>query len=535
MRTTTESSEKTVVGDGRRLLWISVLLLAAGTICSPLFGQQGRGKPDDWFIARTPPATQKPPKMISSAETIMILPGPPACPMSQTERKRPPSPDYLMGKVIWGQSASFKNAQSLPIKIDDWNLADRDLISLTTMIRPLGFSYHWSHTRLDQFDYDPKRLPCLLISGVRELKFPADQIKKLREYVLGGGMIVCDSVYGSPHFYESALRVFDTMFPESKFRVIPQDHPLYHIQVDLDKAAYACGAKQDKPFLEGLYVGSRIGVLVSRYGLGCGWEGEMGVFADLVARGLAPAAYAPQTAKAIALNLAAYIIGYARAGEIEGSPELFGLPDQKTPTSEFVFAQIKHDGSWNTHPGAARALLTKLKHESTIPVNLRRVAVDPAQDDLSPYPFLYLTGLDDFSLTPKAVEKLRDFVRNGGTLFVNNSLGLSTFDRAARREIARILPENPLQAVLPTHPIFRSLQRIGKVQYTATLQKDKGKELDGRVVLEGIAFGNDLRVIYSPYDIEAGWNDVYYPLLRGYDNASAKQLGMNVIAYSMTH
>ena len=54
---------------------------------------------------------------------------------------------------------------------------------------------------------------------------------KLREYVLSGGTIVCDSVYGSPHFYDSAVQVFNDMFPESRFRVLPPDHPLFHMLI----------------------------------------------------------------------------------------------------------------------------------------------------------------------------------------------------------------------------------------------------------------------------------------------------------------
>jgi hypothetical protein len=35
--------------------------------------------------------------------------------------------------------------------------------------------------------------------------------------------------------------------------------------------------------------------------------------------------------------------------------------------------------------------------------------------------------------------------------------------------------------------------------------------------------------------MEAGWNEVRYPLSRGYETDSAKKLGMNVIMYAMTH
>jgi hypothetical protein len=506
-----------------------LLLLASGGV---LHAQDGRGRPDDWFVTKTPPKSSVPPKQISSSELIPILPGPPAVPESATERKRPPSPDYLMGKVMWGQSASIGD-----VTIHDWNLAANDLEILTQLARQRGLAYFAAQTKLSEFDYNPKRLPALMISGVRPLRFTPAQTEKLREYVLAGGMIVCDSVYGSPHFYESALEVFQQMFPESRFRVLPADHPIYHMLVPIEKVSYACGPGGDRPFLEGLYVGSRVGVLLSRSGLGCGWEAKMDVFPVLQKRGLKPAAYSVESARALAQNLAAYIVGYAQVGEIEGQPELFGLPDQKDPTAEFVFAQVKHDGAWNAHPGAARSLLLKLKRNSSIPVNLKRAAVDPAKDDLSPYPFLYLTGLDDFALPAKAVENLRKYVEDGGTLLVNNGLGLASFHQAVPRELSRIFPDKKLKQLAATHPIFSSLYKVTRVDYSPVLRKSKGKELGQEPVLYGIAFGENRRlgVIYSPYDLEAGWNEVYYPLVRGYEPASAQLLGMNIITYAMTH
>jgi hypothetical protein len=54
-------------------------------------------------------------------------------------------------------------------------------------------------------------------------------------------------------------------------------------------------------------------------------------------------------------------------------------------------------------------------------------------------------------------------------------------------------------------------------------------------VLFGVEIKGKLRVIYSPFDIEGGWNEVRYPLSRGYQSESAKQLGCNIIMFSMTN
>jgi len=506
-----------------------LLILYAALVTSVSVAEAGRGKPDDWFVRSDKPRHEKMTQGLLGGEKRDILPPAPGMPIPQSERTRPPSPDYLMAKVQWGQSVVVQDTV-----IRDWNLAPNDILEFIQQARHQGFKYLHSHTVLTGFSYNPKLMPSILISGVREVRFSSATVDKLREYVLNGGMVVCDSVYGSPWFYESALKLFNQMFPESKFRVLPPDHPLYHMVVDIDKVGYRCGRDDNKPFLEGLYIGSRIGVLVSRYGLGCGWQGRMDVFETLEKRGLDAKAYSVESARRIGMNLAPYILGYAQVGEVEGKPEMFGLADQKRPTAEFVFAQVKHEGAWNAHPGAARSLLTVLRKESSIPVNLKRVSVDIASDDVSAYPFLYFTGLDDFRLSDKQVKALRAYAREGGTLLVNNALGLATFHQAAVREMARVFPGKKLSVLPVSHEIYKALHKIDRVKYTPTLMKDKGKQLKGRPVLYGIRIDGKLRVIYSPYDLEAGWNDIRYPQSRGYQPRSAKQLASNIIMYSMT-
>jgi len=514
------------------LKWLSCIILSAALVTAVFAGraEADRGKPDDWFVRSDKPRHEKMTQGILGGEKRDILPPAPGMPIPQSERTKPPSPDYLIAKVQWGASVTVGNEV-----IRDWNLAPNDVLEFIQQARSHGFNYLHSHTVLTGFNYDPKLMPSIMISGVREVRFSLDTVNKLREYVLNGGTIICDSVYGSPWFYESALKLFDKMFPESKFRVLPEDHPLYHMSVDIDKVSYRCGRKDNKPFIEGLYIGSRVAVLVSRYGLGCGWQGQMGVFETLEKRGLDAKAYSVESARRIGINLATYILGYAQVGEVEGKPEMFGLADQKRPTAEFVFAQIKHDGAWNAHPGAARSLLTSLEKQSSIPVNLKRVSVNIADDDVSAYPFLYFTGLDDFRLSDKQVKALRAYVQGGGTLLINNALGLAKFHQAAMREMARLFPKREISVLPVSHDIYTSLHKIESVKYTPTLMKDKGKQLKGRPMLYGIKIDDKLRVIYSPYDLEAGWNEIRYPQSRGYQARSAKKLGMNIIMYSMTH
>jgi hypothetical protein len=509
-------------GVPARVVFVLVVFLAAGLAVG--------ADEQQWFrYLGNKTAPKSPRKGMNAAEATAPLPLP-ATPLRRNERKKPPQPDYLIGKVIWGQAASFTDSSGSTMQIADWNLCPTDVEKVTDAARQMDLAYHWTSVNLDGFHWDSKKLPALLFSGTRTLRISDTNVQKLREYVLGGGMVICDSIAGSPYFYDSAKSTFLKAFPECSWRTLPMDHPLYHIFSDVATAKYGRGGAGDQPYLEAIYVGSRVGVLLSKYGLGCGWNGDLSGVSQI------PEAtyYDVESATKIGANLAGYIVGYAEVGLVEGRPEVFGLSDQKPATDEFVFAQLKHDGAWNVHPGAATALLVKLKKNTSVRVNLQRRSVNPETDDLSGYPFLYITGLDDFSLSQKAVDSLRQYLRLGGVLVANNGLGLSTFDAAFRRELGKVLPGTQLQEIPQGHPLYRSLFTIDKVAYSPAVSGDVRGGAAGPLLL-GVNIDGELRVIYSPYDMEAGWLAVYYPLMKGYEPTSAQELGMNVVTYAITH
>ena len=167
-------------------------------------------------------------------------------------------------------------------------------------------------------------------------------------------------------------------------------------------------------------------------------------------------------------------------------------------------------------------------------VNLKRVVVDPGKDDLSNLSFLYLTGLDDFHFSDNAVSALRGFLQRNGTLFINNGLGLSTFDVAVRRELARVLPGSKLEPIpLNRTPSSATLSpcrmRITLPPWPCVTDNSTAPKL------EGITLGGDIRVIYSPIDLEAGWEPTEYPMAIAYRQDTAIPLGMNILMYAATH
>lgn len=489
-------------------------------------GASLRADENEWLVPMGPPPRAAP-RRISGGESFPPLPLP-ATPLRRTERKREPRPPTLIGKMIWGESAEYRHADGQSTQVADWNLCPDDVAQLMRKAgRWFGLSYATQPVSLSAFDADPAAMPVLFLSGVRSMKLSDEQLALLQTYVSRGGMVVFDSIAGSPYFLASARQLAARLFPGEPLRAIPLDHPLLHMLTDASTVAYTKNVTGNTPVFEGIYVGSRVACLISPYGLGCGWDDH-----DIP---LLPQAayYDVDSANRLGLNLVAYAIGYAAVAREEARPELFGLLDEKRPTDELVFAQLRHGGAWNAHPGAAAALLRRLRAESSLAVSLKRVAVDPARDALAPFPFLYIEGLDDFVWDEAALQALRAFLERGGTLVANNALGLATFDRAFRREMKRLLPERELTPVPSDHPLLAACRPLGEVRYTAAALKGR-PELKGPL-LEAVAIAGDLRVIYSPCDMACAWSAGEYPLARAYEAPSGAELGMNVLVYAMTH
>ena len=148
-------------------------------------------------------------------------------------------------------------------------------------------------------------------------------------------------------------------------------------------------------------------------------------------------------------------------------------------------------------------------------------------------PFLYLTGTTDFTLTEEERTNLRQYLNKGGVLFVEAGEGRKSFDKSFREEIGKVLPNRPMVQLPKNHEIFRQHRNIDNVKARPALASAKGNQLELPPELLGVELNGGLAVIYSPFDLSAGWEKADAPYALGYQPQDSTALGINVLLYAL--
>ncbi|MCD4656441.1 MAG: DUF4159 domain-containing protein [Planctomycetes bacterium] len=469
----------------------------------------------------------------SAGESFPPLPLP-ATPLRRTERKRQPAPPVLIYKMRWGLKRK-KTVEGKSFEWEDWNLGPADVQSLVKRANQvLKIRYKDQSLSFNNLKPDPVAFPILYFHGNQAIQskiysLTEAQKKALKEYIQGGGTVWFDAAYGSKTFIESVKALMKELLPERSFHLIAPDHPIFHSHYEIKEVKYASpikiGEKELKTgpaMLEHIMIGTRSAVILSPICLAQGWDytyttGDCVHMVD---------------AQKLGINMISYALAYQPLAKYLAAERVYH--EQEEETGDFTFGIIETNGYWNTIPSGPANLLKILKENTRGRFMLQKKTVKLAKDNLSELPFLYLSGLGEFSFSDAEVKKLKEFLQKGGFLFVDNTDGNLNFQKAFRREIKKILPDNELTQIKPEHPIFSVFKPITKVKYTPRTVK-LYPTLGNSPYLEGIELNNRICVIYSPFDLGGGWEGVGHPWTLAYSKSDAIDISINIILYSLTH
>ncbi len=489
------------------VVWVMGVVLLFESVA---FAQWTNPKAED-----APPAE---PQHRAGGEGLPPLPLP-ATPVRRSERKRPPAPPALVGMINFDtadQGAFPTTAIDIEALMAEAN-------------RRLSIQYRFVPTSLETFSWDPNELPLLYLTGWTELPAFSDaMLEKLRQYLYDGGTLVVHAQCGRDDFVRSARRELRRILPDRQLGPIDTDSPLYNTYFKIRQMRFRRDAEDFEsipPYLEGIYLGARPAVIFSPIDLNCGWD----IVNNPIEGGVL---YHQEDARRLGINLIATTLANFRYAQSWGTEKRF--PQQDEPTrDQLVIAQIVHDGDWDPAPQATINLLKYVREHTTINVQFRRDLVDLSDDAVFNYPVLVMTGLRDFTFSDAQAERLRTYLANGGVLIADAAGGKNAFDAAFRREMARVLPDAPLETLRPDETVYTMPFDASRVGYTAWHELEHGRVIVP--TLEGIQLDGQWSVLYSPADLSTAWEGTGFAFARGYEQTHALRLGMNMLTYAISH
>jgi len=205
------------------------------------------------------------------------------------------------------------------------------------------------------------------------------------------------------------------------------------------------------------------------------------------------------------------------------------LQAQETQSWErFTIGRLKYDGGgdWYSDPSSLPNLLKFVSDHTGIPCTEHEAVVEPSSRDLFNYPYLYMTGHGRITFSEEDAANLRRHLTSGGFLHVDDNYGL---DEHFRREIKKVFPDQELQEVPYSHPIYHCF-------FDFPSGPPKIHEHDGKPAQGFGIFYEGRLVVYYTYqsDVGDGWEDPDVHHDPEEVRLQALKMGTNIIVYALS-
>ena len=203
-------------------------------------------------------------------------------------------------------------------------------------------------------------------------------------------------------------------------------------------------------------------------------------------------------------------------------------PLTSTAAAAIGIARLRYDGGgdWYANPSSLPNLLREIRVRTGVDVPERPDEVALTDPDLADHPYLYATGHGNIAFSPTELDRLREYLANGGFLHVDDNYGL---DESFRREVARLFPDRELAEVPFEHPIYHIFYEFP--EGLPKIHEHDGEAAEGL----GIFLDGRLALFYSfQSDLGDGWEDeaVHGDALEVREQAI--RMGVNLFLYAMS-
>ena len=179
---------------------------------------------------------------------------------------------------------------------------------------------------------------------------------------------------------------------------------------------------------------------------------------------------------------------------------------------------------WNQHPQDLQNLVMQTEKRWDMYLTWQTLELKISNlSDLMESPVLFLSGKGPLSWTPKHRDLIKEYVNQGGFLFVENACGDVQFDQEFRQAMDELFPDNQLDPLPPDHAIWFADQNISP-------------EFIGK--LHGIQSCCRTSIVYATIDLGCYWElhnprpDSGIPDSIQQDIQDRLAIGTNVLTYA---
>ncbi|TVQ02813.1 MAG: DUF4159 domain-containing protein [Balneolaceae bacterium] len=203
--------------------------------------------------------------------------------------------------------------------------------------------------------------------------------------------------------------------------------------------------------------------------------------------------------------------------------------EAQSGSDEFRIARIQYrgGGDWYSSPTALTNLIRFTKERVPIRISERYDDVQLGSRDIFNYPFLYMTGHGNISVNDAEMQNLRNYLENGGFLFVDDDYG---FDQYVRPILRNIFPEESFFELPASHPIYNIVYNFPEGR------PPKVHEHDGKPPQAFAVYRNGRMVLLYTYESNPadGWAFDEHANPEEITRA-ALEFGVNLLVYAFTH
>lgn len=169
------------------------------------------------------------------------------------------------------------------------------------------------------------------------------------------------------------------------------------------------------------------------------------------------------------------------------------------PTYQIALLKYNGGGDWYANPTSLTNLIQYANQNIGTNLNTDYATVDVGSAELFNYPFIHMTGHGNVVFSDRDADNLRNYLKGGGFLHIDDNYGL---DKFIRPQMKKVFPELDFVELPFSHPIFH--QKFDFPNGLPKIHEHDGKRPQGF----GLFYNGRLVCFYSyECDLGDGWED----------------------------